>query len=166
MYGYPVNAKNVTNRRFSAELDDEYCIVRESNCDYVMVAGWHRKFSEKMVSQYECFNIHPSLLPKYRGVFPMEFQLRNKEKMSGVTIHKMNDRFDAGPIYVQQSFSIANVHSMAELIILASRAARKAVQYFIEHYPDINPCVQDEKQASYYSMADKYLLEENGLSYK
>lgn len=52
------------------------------------------------------FNIHPSLLPKYRGLNPWKEIFRNGEQVSGVTIHQLTDRPDSGGIVQQESFSI------------------------------------------------------------
>ncbi|WP_304089058.1 formyltransferase family protein [Methanobrevibacter ruminantium] len=162
-YGYAPQIENVKKIRFDEIHYDELSIVREANADIIFAAGWHKKLLDELIMDYDCFNIHPSLLPKYRGVLPIEFQLLNKEKYSGVTIHKMNDRFDAGPIYAQQVFSIENVRTVSEFVVLASRVTRKMIVDFINNYPNIEGVVQDETQATYYSERDRYLLKGSGL---
>ena len=52
------------------------------------------------------YNIHPSLLPKYRGLNPWDEIFRNKESKTGVTIHQMSESIDDGPIVLQSSFMI------------------------------------------------------------
>tara|TARA_B000000565_G_C23489526_1_gene263171 strand:- start:59 stop:538 length:480 start_codon:yes stop_codon:yes gene_type:complete len=56
-----------------------------------------------------CFCLHPSLLPKYRGGSPIQHQMINLEKQSGVTIFKMNEGIDTGPVYFQESFNLENL---------------------------------------------------------
>lgn len=53
-----------------------------------------------------CLNIHPALLPKYRGRFSTVHALFNKEKYTGVTLHWMNEEMDAGPIIMQKKIKI------------------------------------------------------------
>ena len=69
------------------------------------------KFSSK-----ELFNFHFSLLPKYRGCHTNFFQIYNGEKISGVTLHKIDNGIDTGPIIDQLKFSI-NKNSMLIKII-------------------------------------------------
>lgn len=54
------------------------------------------------------FNLHGSLLPKYRGRAPLNWVLVNGEKETGVTLHRMTNRADAGDIVAQQSVAIAD----------------------------------------------------------
>ena len=51
-------------------------------------------------------NVHPSLLPKYRGPAPIQWAVRNGESETGITIIKMSERMDAGDIFYQERFSI------------------------------------------------------------
>jgi len=52
-------------------------------------------------------NLHPSLLPKYRGAAPVQWAIINGEKETGITVQLINDRLDAGDIVVQEKISIA-----------------------------------------------------------
>ena len=60
---------------------------------------------DKFLSK-ELFNFHFSLLPKYRGCHTNFFQIYNGEKISGVTLHKIDNGIDTGPIIDQLKFSI------------------------------------------------------------
>ena len=51
-------------------------------------------------------NIHPSLLPKYKGLNPWEAIIRNKETETGVTIHRITEQVDGGEIVMQRTMSI------------------------------------------------------------
>ena len=59
-----------------------------------------KKFRGKII------NIHPSLLPKYKGVNTFTRILKNKEKISGCTVHHVNDKLDSGNIILKKSFFI------------------------------------------------------------
>jgi methionyl-tRNA formyltransferase len=68
-------------------------------------------------------NVHPSLLPRYRGPSPLQWVIWNGEKETGITIMKMNERMDAGDILFQESTTIGQEED-AEL--LSDRLARRA----------------------------------------
>jgi len=57
--------------------------------------------------KYGCYNVHPSLLPKYRGTTPIRRALENGEKMTGVTIFKLDEGIDTGPIAMQKAICIS-----------------------------------------------------------
>ena len=76
----------------------------------------------------------------------------------------MNERFDAGPIYLQKSFNIEGISNVSELVVLVSRITRKMIVEFINDFDLINAVPQDEAEATYYSKRDMYLLEGNELS--
>ena len=62
-----------------------------------------------------CFNIHPSLLPRYRGPAPLFWQLRDGCQETGVTVHRVEARLDAGPILVQEKHAIDPDDTLATL---------------------------------------------------
>lgn len=61
------------------------------------------------------FNVHPSLLPKYRGASPLHFPILNGDKETGVTILDIAETLDAGDIYYQEKFSLSPRINAAEL---------------------------------------------------
>ena len=67
-------------------------------------------------------NVHPSLLPAYRGPAPLFWQLRAGETQTGVTVHWMEERFDAGPIAMQQAVSLPDGISGAQADALLAHA--------------------------------------------
>ncbi len=91
---------------FQKGKDSTYEFLWENRVDFVLVYGWDYMIPSRIVESFPCFNIHPSLLPKYRGPDPVTVQLLEKERLTGVTIHKMNDRLDAGPIWKQKEIKI------------------------------------------------------------
>lgn len=62
-----------------------------------------------------CINIHPGLLPKYRGPVPTAWTIQNGEKEFGITIHLMDQGIDTGPILIQEKYSINNEETGYEL---------------------------------------------------
>ena len=60
-------------------------------------------------------NVHPSLLPKYRGPSPIESAIANRDKITGVTIMRLEQAMDAGPIYYQEIYSLNFTETQLEL---------------------------------------------------
>ena len=91
---------------FQFSRDKDYRFLLEKGIHMILVYGWNYLIPSEVLEMIPFFNIHPSLLPKYRGPIPIIFQLLNHEKEFGVTIHKMNEKFDEGPILSQKSFTL------------------------------------------------------------
>ena len=57
-------------------------------------------------TKYGAFNVHSSLLPKYKGLMPTFWVLKNEEKETGVTLYKLTQGIDNGPIISKREFEI------------------------------------------------------------
>ena len=66
----------------------------------ILSKNFIKKFNGKII------NIHPSLLPKYKGLNTHERALKNKEKFSGCTVHYVNSKLDSGKIILQKKVKI------------------------------------------------------------
>ena len=82
--------------------------VKQVNPDIICVASMSRLLKREIFSfpKYGAVNLHPSLLPKYRGPMPYFWVLFNDEKVTGVTAHYINEDEDTGDIIAQSEFSI------------------------------------------------------------
>jgi methionyl-tRNA formyltransferase len=72
--------------------------------DLIVCGGFSWKLSAAVLgaSRLGVLNVHPSLLPRYRGPIPIHWAIRNGDPEIGVTIHRMDETFDTGPIIVQK----------------------------------------------------------------
>lgn len=72
--------------------------------DLVVCYGfsWRLPRSVLQIPRYGVVNIHCSMLPKYRGPAPVLWAIRNGDPYLGMTVHRMNEEFDAGPVLAQQ----------------------------------------------------------------
>jgi len=79
-----------------------------NNVDLALVYAYGDLIPKKILNlpKYGFWNIHPSLLPKYRGTSPIAAPLINGDKTTGVTIIKMDEEIDHGPIIAQESLTI------------------------------------------------------------
>ena len=76
--------------------------------DLIVLAGFMRILGAELVSRYEnrIINLHPSLLPKYKGLNTHARVLANGDKMHGASVHFVTPELDAGPIIVQERISV------------------------------------------------------------
>lgn len=79
-------------------------------------------------ARYGAVNIHPSLLPKYKGLNPWEALLLSGETRTGVTIHRITDEVDGGEILAQQSFDINPEASLEQLREQSDTLAAEMIQ--------------------------------------
>lgn len=91
--------------------------LREADADLFVVVSFGSLLKRELleVSPLPPINVHPSLLPKYRGAAPMERALMAGEKESGVTIMEMTEALDAGPILLQQTIPIQDSWNQGDL---------------------------------------------------
>ncbi len=92
------------------------------NPKLIILAGFLLKFPEDIVNLYykKIINIHPALLPKYggKGMYGMNVHnaiIRNKEAVSGITIHYVNSNYDEGPIIFQKEVKIGSLDAPIDL---------------------------------------------------
>src|SRR5438477_5881224 len=85
-----------------ARLDEDV----EIPADTVVVAAYGLLIPEPLLSRALWLNVHPSLLPRWRGAAPVERALMAGDARTGVTIHRTTAELDAGPIAAQESFDV------------------------------------------------------------
>jgi len=106
-------------------------------------------------------NLHNGPLPRYRGVSPINWALKNGERSHGVTIHEVTPGIDDGPIVAQLTYSIYPEQDEVEDVL--NRALAYGWALFEQTMPilgRIEPLPQDESQATYYGAAENRLLGE------
>lgn len=99
------------------------------------------------------YNVHPGLLPAYRGPDPVFQQIRNKEKNAGVTIHKVDDDFDTGPVVVSEMIRLDPTDTYGILNEKLSYTAAKLTGTLLKLLSfdlEIPSRPQDEAKARYY----------------
>ena len=82
--------------------------IKNKDIKLICLAGFMRILSEDFIKNFngKILNIHPSLLPKYKGLNTHQRVLSNNEKYSGCTVHFVNSRLDAGKIILQKKVKI------------------------------------------------------------
>lgn len=97
-----------------SEIKEE--IIR-MNPDMVVVVSYGKFLPKSIlkIPKFGCVNVHPSLLPKYRGSAPIQWAIMNGDKITGTTIMKMNEKMDAGDIILQQEVEIDENETTGQL---------------------------------------------------
>ncbi|MEN6374868.1 MAG: methionyl-tRNA formyltransferase [Smithella sp.] len=137
-------------------------ILSELNPEMVVVAAYGQILPKEIIDfpPLKCLNIHPSLLPKYRGAAPINWAIIRGETKTGVTIMKMDEGMDSGDIILQQETRIDDAEDFGRL---HDRLAVQGASLLIEAIDQISagtasPTVQD---ASAVTFAPR-LKKENG----
>ena len=83
-------------------------ILKKNKIELICLAGFMKILSKNFIKKFKgrILNIHPSLLPKYKGLNTHKKALKNKEKYSGCTVHFVNSRLDSGKIILQKKVKI------------------------------------------------------------
>jgi len=117
--------------------------------DICIVVAYGKIIPKKYLDMLPFYNVHPSLLPKYRGAAPIQRAIENGEKSTGVTIFKLTEQLDAGPIAMQESVRIEEFETFDEVEAkLVNLGCRMLVEFLKDPFShDLVP--QDESQASY-----------------
>ena len=98
-----INYKNLINSEIHI-LND----LNKENINIICLAGFMRILTANFIKKFKgkIINIHPSLLPKYKGLNTHQRVLNNKEKYSGCTVHFVNSKLDAGKIILQKKVKV------------------------------------------------------------
>jgi methionyl-tRNA formyltransferase len=120
----------------------------------VVGGGWHQRIPAEIlrIPEYGCINIHPSLLPEYRGTSVHIWQILNGVSKSGATIHYMDEDFDTGDIIAQQEVEITIMdrpYNLARKVSLISAPLLVETLKRIE-LGSVEPKKQDVEETQYY----------------
>lgn len=139
-------------------LKDEVLIAELGNTDWdVFVVAAYAKLIPKNILEIPrrgCLNIHPSLLPKFRGPSPAMSAILDDERTTGVSIMEMSEKMDAGPVVAQARIELGDEAWPPKGSEFEDFLAGEGANLLAEVLPEwiagtITPEVQDESLASY-----------------
>lgn len=119
-----LNFKNFVNSRGinfieNEKLDDALFVqkIKDLSADIAVVCSFNYKIPKVLLDCVKdgFINVHPSLLPEYRGANPYSAVIMNGEKETGVTLHFMEETFDTGDIIAQKKLPVASIETMGTL---------------------------------------------------
>lgn len=129
--------------------------IKAANPDIIFCFGGMQIIPKEVLDIPETgtLNIHPALLPKYRGRFSTVHALFNGEEYTGVTLHYMNEALDAGPIISQKKYKIEDSDTGKTLYDKFTAAGTELFKDFIDNWlngREIKAPPQNENAATYY----------------
>jgi len=108
-------------------------IIKKLQPDLAVVAAFGMIFPKEILTipKYGFINLHPSLLPKYRGPTPIQTAILNGDEQTGVTLYLMDEETDHGPILAQRELEIHNT----DYLLLSTKLAEMGAELLIETLP-------------------------------
>lgn len=121
----------------------------QQGVEYFLTAFYNHKIPQDLVDGYDgkLMNLHPSLLPLYKGPSPIEEMMADGVYQGGVTIHLIDERMDAGDILGQRDFELNSGHNKHCLSDNYKRAVEQGTRlfgYILENIDEIEPVRQKE----------------------
>lgn len=96
--------------------------IEDISPDVLITMGWRKIISKNVFEKVNLsINIHPALLPEYKGYHPLPYLLTNNEKEHGLTAHLISEEVDAGDIIAQHRFRINKFSTIQSLIDMSRR---------------------------------------------
>jgi len=135
--------------------------IKRFGADIFVVVSYGKFIPDELLAipSRGALNIHPSLLPRYRGPSPINFALLNGDNYTGVSIINVTNRMDAGDIYMQWVDKIHPKDNYTTLHDRLSKIGAKMITCVLENISTIKPIPQDEQLASY----TRIIKKEDGL---
>ena len=83
-------------------------VMRAWKVDLIVLAGWMRIISPKLIDAFpnRIINLHPSMLPKFKGLHAIEQALESGDPLTGVSVHYVNEELDGGEVIIQEEVPI------------------------------------------------------------
>ena len=97
-------------------------LLKNDKINLICLAGFMKILSENFIKKFdgEIINIHPSLLPKYKGLNTHHSAIANKDKFAGCTVHYVTEKLDSGKIIMQKKIKVTtkdDVFSLAKKVL-------------------------------------------------
>ena len=92
-------------------------LLKKYNIDILCLAGFMKILSGNFIKKFSkpILNIHPSILPKYKGLNTHERAIKNKDKFAGASIHKVTEKLDSGKVILQKKVKILKSDNLRSL---------------------------------------------------
>jgi methionyl-tRNA formyltransferase len=131
----------------SVNEEPTLALIAEAQPEAVIVSAFGALIKEPLLSRYPILNVHPSLLPRWRGAAPIERAIMNGDELTGVSIMQLGEGLDSGPVCVQASEPITADDTYGSL---AARLEELGAELLIRTLDESPPCVpQDDELATY-----------------
>ena len=110
-------------------------VMRAWKVDLIVLAGWMKIISPKLIEAFpdKIINLHPSMLPKYKGLHAIERALESGDRFTGVSVHYVNEEFDGGEVILQKEVPILPDDTVESLTKAIQRMEYSLLPAAIEH---------------------------------
>ena len=142
----------------SVNDEDARARIAEAEPEVVCICAFGALLKEPLLSQHEMLNVHPSLLPRWRGAAPIERAIEAGDEETGVSIMRPTAEFDAGPICVQR---VEPIRPDDDYGSLAERLAHLGGELLVEALETRRACREQPDEGATY--AEKIDREERRL---
>ncbi len=135
--------------------DEAKTFLSEQNLDYIIVASFDQiiKKATRDIPRVKIINYHPSLLPKYRGPNPISWAIINGETQTGLSIHELTAKIDAGRVIYQRPLAISKEDNLGSLYQKLSNLAEQMSAQLVKDITSDNlpeGWKQNEEDMTYY----------------
>lgn len=141
-------AKKHGIQRFShKDINAQSCIdwLTDRQPDILFSCFFNQKLAGQVLAipRIDCLNLHPALLPKYKGVDPVFYYMLNQEGILGISLHRMDEGYDTGEVLASQSMAVQPGRSIfwhnVELFRLGSKLFQEWTQQPVETLREKSP---------------------------
>lgn len=161
--GLKLTATPVKQIALANELDvftekPSIALFKQHNIDLILVFAYGLFISQEVYENIPTINIHPSLLPKYRGPSPIQTALLNGDLQTGVTLFHIDQQMDAGDVVFQEKLDIDindNYQKLSEKVIDRSIKLTSELLKLSPEQISAKRTPQDDSQATFCQMLQK-----------
>jgi len=120
-------------------VNSEGFVEKAKGVDLIFSVAASQIFKKRLLTapKYGCFNIHSGPLPYYKGMMPVFWQMLDGKDVIGITIHKMVEKLDAGPVILQEFVDIKDCETLDAAIEKTKRYAAGMVVRFFENIGEL-----------------------------
>jgi len=126
----------IPHTQMSSKNEDTIIQIMQAwKVDLIVLAGWMRIITPKLIDAFpnQIINLHPSLLPKYKGLHAIERALESGDQVTGVSVHYVNEELDGGEIIMQEEVPILPDDNIDTLTKAIQRREYYLLPRAIEH---------------------------------
>ena len=114
---FKIKKKVFNYKNYKVSEKNILILLKKEKISFICLAGFMKILSKNFIKKFNgrIINIHPSLLPKYKGLDTHSRAIRNKDKFAGCTVHHVSEKLDSGKIILQKKVKITTRDNPASL---------------------------------------------------
>ena len=114
---FKIKKKIFNFKNFKKDEKNLSILLKKEKIEFICLAGFMKILSKEFIKRFngKIINIHPSLLPKYKGLNTHKKAIKNKDKLTGCSVHYVSAKLDSGKIILQKKVKISTKDNPASL---------------------------------------------------